>query len=155
MAQKTKIQYIGQFYVHGSEARKLEQAPKKAKTTLPLARLQKVENIYVDPVALAAIAVAVVMLVVMILGAVQIYNDWNEYNAVSGYLSQLKSENAQLTRSYHASYDLEDIRTKALALGMIPKEEAQTMTLTVTLPVPEPEVSRIDEIKWFLEGLFA
>ena len=95
------------------------------------------------------------MLVVMVLGAVQIYNDWNEYNTLSGYLSQLKIENAELTKLYHASYDLEDIRTKALALGMIPKEEAQTMALTVTLPTPEPEVSRIDEIKWFLEGLFA
>ena len=155
MAQKTKIQYVGQFYIHGSEARKLEQEPKKAKTTLPLARIQKIENIYVDPVALAAIVVAAVMLVVMVLGAVQIYNDWNEYNTLSGYLSQLKIENAELTKLYHASYDLEDIRTKALALGMIPKEEAQTMALTVTLPTPEPEVSRIDEIKWFLEGLFA
>ena len=74
MVQKPKIQYIGQFYVHGSEARALEQQEqkKKAKTKLPLARLERIEKIYVDPVALAGIAVAVVMLAVMVLGAVQL-----------------------------------------------------------------------------------
>ena len=40
MVQKPKIQYVGQFYVHGSEARKLElqQEKKKAKTSLPAVR---------------------------------------------------------------------------------------------------------------------
>lgn len=157
MVQKPKIQYIGQFYVHGSEARQLEleQQRKKAKTSLPLARLQKMEKIYVDPVALVGIAVAVVMLVVMMIGALQIRSDWAEYERVSAYVSQLKRENAEKTHEYRASYDLEDIRIKATAMGLVPKEELQTMTVTVTIPEPEPEISRIDEIKWFLEGLFA
>ena len=156
MVQKPKIQYIGQFYVHGSEAKKLELLEKKqAKTKLPLARLQQIETIYVDPVALVAIAVAVVMLVVMLVGALQIHQDWAEYERVSDYMSYLNKRNAELTQEYHGKYDIEAVRTKAVALGLVPKEEVQTMSVSVHIPEPEPEVSRIEEIKDFLEGLFA
>ena len=153
MVQKPKIQYVGQFYVHGSEARKLEQ--KNARTKLPLARLQQVETISLDPVALIGIVVAVLMLVVMVTGALQLRTDWEEYAHVRDYISYLNKENAKLTREYQEAYDLEDIRTKAAALGLVPKAEVQTMTMTVVLTEPEPEVSRIQEIKDFLEGLFA
>ncbi len=157
MAQKPKIQYIGQFYVHGSEAHalELEQEKKQPKTKLPLARLQQIEKIYVDPVALVGIAVAVVMLVTMVVGALQLKEDWAEYERMSSYLSQLKLDNAQKTMEYRSSYDLEDIRTKAAAMGLVPMEEVETMTVVVTVPEKTPEVRKIDEIKWFLEGLFA
>ena len=52
-------------------------------------------------------------------------------------------------------YDLEDIKSKALAMGMVPKSELQTMAVTVTVPAPEVELTRGEEIKLFLEGLFA
>ena len=157
MNQKPKIQYIGQFYVHGSEARQLQMQEQKqqAKTKLPLVRIQKIEKVYVDPVALVGIAVAVVMLVTMVLGAVQIKRDWNHYEQVSAYVSELKKENARKNHAYHLSYDLEDIKSKALAMGMVPKSELQTMAVTVTVPAPEVELTRGEEIKLFLEGLFA
>ena len=156
MVQKPKIQYVGQFYVHGSEARalELEQEKKKAKTRLPLARLEKIEKIYVDPVALVGILVSVVMLVTMAVGALQIQDDWKEYERVSTYVSQLKKENAQLTSSYRASYDLEDIRMKATAMGMVPKSEVETMTVIVTLPEPEPVRTWADEGVWCRNGLW-
>ena len=49
MNQKPKIQYVGQFYVHGSEARalQLQEEKRQAKTKLPLARIQKIEKIYI------------------------------------------------------------------------------------------------------------
>lgn len=155
MVQKPKIQYIGDFYVHGSEARQLEQRRRQAKTKLPLARLQKIERICVDPVAIVGIAVAVFMLVVMVMGALQIRDDWAQYDRMSSYVSQLKKDNADLRKTYHESYDIETVKTKALALGLVPKDQVETMTITVTIPEPEPEVSKLDEIKWFLEGLFA
>ena len=157
MNQKPKIQYVGQFYVHGSEARKLQlqEETKQAKTRLPLARIQAIEKIYVDPVALAGIAVAVLMLVTMVLGAIQLKKDWDQYEQVSAYVSELKRENARMSHIYRASYDLEDIRTKAVSMGLVPKSELQTMSVTVTLPVPEAEPTRLEEIKFFLEGLFA
>ena len=113
------------------------------------------KKIYVDPVALIGIAVAVVMLVTMVLGALQIQKDWQEYERVSAYVSQLKQENARKNHAYRLSYDLEDIKSKALAMGMVPKSELQTLAVSVTLPEPEVELTRTQEIRLFLEGLFA
>ena len=157
MNQKPKIQYVGQFYVHGSEARQLQQQEQKrqAKTKLPLARIQQIEKIYVDPVALVGIVVAVVMLVTMVLGAVQIKRDWDQYERVSAYVSELKRENARMSHAYRSSYDLEDIKTKALAMGLVPKSDLQTVSVEVTVPVREAEPTRLEEIELFLEGLFA
>ena len=157
MNQKPKIQYVGQFYVHGSEARKLQvqQEQRKAKTKLPLAKIQAIEKIYVDPVALAGIAVAVLMLVTMVLGAVQLKKDWDQYEQVSAYVSELKKENARKSHLYRSSYDLEDIKTKAVSMGLVPKSELQTMSVTVTVPEPEPVPTRMEELRFFLEGLFA
>ena len=111
MNQKPKIQYVGQFYIHGSEARalQLQEEKQQAKTKLPLARIQKIEKVYVDPVALVGIAVAVVMLVTMVFGAVRIKQDWDQYERVSAYVSELKLDNASLNHAYRLSYDLKDI----------------------------------------------
>ena len=155
MVQKTKIQYVGQFYVHGSEARKLElQEQKTIRNYLPK-RLQTIQKVYVDPVAIVGIAVAVFMLVTMAVGLLQIRNDWAEYNRMENHVSELKKENAQLHLEYEAMYDLTDIKAKALALGMVPKSELKHATVIVTMPEPETVPSKIDEMRWFLEGLFA
>ena len=90
MIHKPEIQYIGQFYVYGSEARQLEhKKQRKPKTKLPMARVRKVEKISVDPVALGGIVVAVALLVVMAVGALQLYRDWTDYYQMSTYVSQL------------------------------------------------------------------
>ena len=156
MVQKPKIQYVGQFYVHGSEARQLElEQQRKAKTRLPLARLQKIQKLYVDPVAVIGITVAIFMLVVMTMGTLQLQEDWDAYQRMSGYVDGLRYENAQLEKTYREGYELKDIETKALALGLVPKEELETRSVIVTVPQPEPVPNKIDQIKWFLEGLFA
>ena len=156
MVQKPKIQYVGQFYVHGSEARQLElEQQRKAKTRLPLARLQKIQKLYVDPVAVIGITVAIFMLVVMTMGTLQLQEDWDAYQRMSGYVDGLRYETAQLEKTYREGYELKDIETKALALGLVPKEELQTVTIAISLPEKEPVPSKLDEIKWILEGLFA
>lgn len=157
MTQKPKIQYIGQFYVPGSEAQVLapKEKKKKAKTRLPIAKREKVGAITIDPIAVAGIAAAAVLLAVMVLGVLQIRDDWAEYSAMSRYVSQLKAENAELKTTYRAGYDLEDIQNKALGIGLIPKEESQTMTITVTVPQREPEPTFWDDVVWFFQGLFA
>ena len=156
MSQKPKIQYVGQFYIHGSEARQLElQEKKKAKSKLPLERLRKMEVIYLDPVAIFGIVTALVMLTVMILGVLQIRDDWQEYRAMSNYGSRLNSENAEMWADYRSQYDLEDIRAKAQAMGMVPKSELEVRTVYVTIPQPEPEMTWLEEIQWFLSGLLA
>ena len=157
MIHKPEIQYIGQFYVYGSEARQLEhkKQQRKPKTKLPLARVRKVEKISVDPVALGGIVVAVVLLVAMAVGALQLRSDWIEYNQMSSYVSQLKQENAQLTRSYRTGYDLEEVRKRAAALGLVSESEAQTMIIAVTVPTAQPEPTFWEEVTGFLKGLFA
>ena len=157
MSQKPKIQYVGQFYIHGSEARQLELQEKKkqAKSKLPLERLRKIEVVYLDPVAIFGIVTALVMLTVMILGVLQIRDDWKEYRVMSNYVSRLNSENAELQADYRSQYDLEDIRIKAQALGMVPKSDLEVRTVYVTIPQPEPEMTWLEEIQWFLSGLFA
>ena len=157
MSQKPKIQYVGQFYIHGSEARQLELQEKKkqAKSKLPLERLRKIEVVYLDPVAIFGIVTALVMLTVMILGVLQIRDDWKEYRVMSNYVSRLNSENAELQADYRSQYDLEDIRIKAQALGMVPKSDLEVRTVYVTIPQPEPEMTWLEELQWFLSGLLA
>ena len=157
MIQKPKIQYVGQFYVHGSEAQVLERKKerRRAKTKLPMARLERIEKNYVDPVALAGILVAFVMLFTMVAGVLQLQDDWAEYTQMSAYVSELKKENAELTKTYRDGYDLEEIRKRALALGLVPVEDTDTMTIHVTVPTPEPEPTLWENIVWFWEGLFA
>ncbi len=157
MNQKPKIQYVGQFYIHGSEARQLELQEKKkhAKSKLPLERLRKVEVIYLDPVAIFGIVTALVLLAVMTVGVLQIRDDWKDYQTMSNYVSRLNSENAELKADYRSQYDLEDIRVKAEALGMVPKSQLEVRTVYVTIPQPEPEMTWLEEIQWFLSGLFA
>lgn len=156
MSQKPKIQYVGQFYIHGSEARQLEIQEKKkhSKSKLPMERLRKVEVIYLDPVAIFGIVTALVLLAVMTVGVLQIRHDWQDYRTMSDYLSRLNSENAELQADYRSKYDLEDIRVKAQALGMVPKSELEVQTVYVTIPEPEPEMTWLEELQWFLGGLF-
>ena len=157
MSQKPKIQYVGQFYIHGSEARQLEQEAKRkqARSKLPLERLRSVREISLDPVAIGGIFVSLVLLAVMIVGALQLKTDWANYRIMDSYVSRLSSQNAKLTEEYRSQYDLEDIRSKAEALGMVPREDLETRSVYVTVPQPEPEPTWWENLQWFLEGLFA
>lgn len=157
MTRKPEIQYVGQFYVHGSEARQLELLEKKKqpKTRLPIAKLEKIEKIYVDPVALIAIGVSVLMLVTMVMGVLQLKEDWVSYQEMSQRVETLRVSNHEKVEAYRSSYDLKDIQVKALAMGMIPKAEAEHMTVRINLSKPEPEMTWIEEVRWFVSGLFA
>lgn len=157
MIQKPKIQYIGQFYVHGSEARalELEEQRRQAKTKLPLAKLETIEKIYVDPVALVAIGVAVLLLAVMIFGAVQIQEDWAVYQEMNDYVAYLRSENVRLDQAYRAGFDLEDIEMKALAMGLVPVSELKTLTVSVDLPEAPPVMTWDQKVVRFWNELWA
>ena len=155
MERKPEIQYVGQFYVLGSTAPQIAEKQKKKKAALPRLKRQSQKVIYVDPVALCGMAVAAVMLVVLILGAVRLEKNWERYNQVSESVSQLRRENALLEHNYRTYFDLESVRSSAEALGMIPREEAQNATVWVSVPVAEAEPTVWDDIVWFLKGLFA
>ena len=111
--------------------------------------------VYLDPVAIFGIVTALVMLVAMTVGILQLRSDWKDYRTMSNYVSRLNSEHAELQADYRSQYDLDDIRVKAEALGMVPKSELEVRTVYVTIPEPEPEMTWLEEMEWFLKGLFA
>ena len=159
MAHKPDIQYVGQFYTYGSEAKEVALQQKKATTRLPLERLRSIQEVRLDPVAWFGIAVSVVMVVTMVMGALSIRNAWAEYEVMHSYVSELRQENTRLELQYHRGYNPADIEGTAVSLGMIPVSEAQTMTVKVTPPAPKEEITRWEEFKdyinWFIDGLFA
>lgn len=161
MALKPEIQYIGQFYVHGSEAKAVEvkqdQEKKKQKSEyeLPLHRFEKVQKISVDPLAICSIVLAAVLMVCMVAGTLQIQSAWEELDAANRYVYNLEAIHRQRVLEYRTSYDLEEVRAAAENMGLIPVAEAKTMELTVTIPEPEVKPTLWEDIVWFMEGLFA
>ena len=153
MARKEEIRYI-QFYTDGSAAKKI--APRWPAATPKKKPVQKKKQvIYVDPLALGGILVAFVMLVLMIVGVCKLNAVQQETVQMQTHVENLRTENANLKQRYTEECDLEQVEQTALALGMIPVEQAQQIQITVQLPHQETEPSFWDNIGVFLTGLFA
>ena len=157
MARKPDVQYIQFQYVSGSAAEKLQplKLPKRNKTVLPKALPEKKIVIGVDPVAVCGLAVACVMLVLLLAGLAQFQTAITQRQAMERYVSDLHSENITLEQEYHSGYDPAEIRETALALGMVPVEQLQTVSIRVDVPQPEPEPTVWESFVIFCKGLFA
>ena len=157
MVKKPEIQYIDKFYVHGSEARVLELKPKRRiiKTVLPLSAPDKTIKIGIDPVAICGMVVAVVLLVMMVVGTVQYVSVCRQHQQMLDYVVSVQNKNVELRENYRNELDLEEIREKALELGMVPAAEAERITVRVETPVVEPEMNAWEEFLWLCKGLFA
>ena len=94
MARKPDIQYVQQFYIHGSEAKVLELKPRRRviKTILPNVVPDKSIRIGVDPLALGGIVVAIAMLIMMIVGCSQYVDAYREHQAMMNQVIQLQNE---------------------------------------------------------------
>ena len=156
MVKKPEIQYIDKFYVYGSEAKVLELKPKRRiKTILPLSVPDKTIKIPVDPGAIGGILVAVALLVTLVIGCVQYVQVYRQYRTMMDYVVTEQNLNVELRETYKSQIDLVQVREKALALGMIPREEAPTITIRAELPQREPEMTYWEEFVWLCKGLFA
>ena len=155
MAQKTEIQYVGQFYVFGSEAPQPKPQPKKAKVKRPELHLERLQKVYVDPVALCGVLIAVVMLSFLIAGAYHLRDTRAAYDQMKTQLTDLKRENAKLSHTYHTSYDLEQIPEQAEKIGMVDASEAEGFTVFFDLPKEEKKNSAWDDFIWLLSGMFS
>ncbi len=136
MVRKPDVQYI-RFVTDGSSARKLLPQVLRSRTTLPKARRRTVWVLHVDPLALVGIVLSAVMLVLLAVNCVQLASLQADADAMSAYVDRLESENARLQATYDRGYDLEDVRRKALALGMVPVEQVRRIQVEVTAPVEE------------------
>lgn len=157
MLAKPDIQYVTQFYSYGSEAKVLELKPaqKKRKFTLPMAKPQQKICIQVDPVAWAGILIAVAMVILLAISVNSYLDVCADYTVMNNHVIELQNFNVEKQQEYAGMYDADDIRQKALALGMIPMEEAKVIFISPVIPQPEPEESWYENISWFLSGLFA
>ena len=155
MAQKPEIQYVGQFYVFGSEAPKQEPKSKKPKVKLPELHLERFQKIYINPVAFGGVLVALVLLGFLISGAYHLRDTRAAYDQVKNQLVELKRENAQLYHTYHTSYTLEDIRDQAERIGMVDAQEAERFTVFFSPPKEKEEYTAWDDFLWLLSGLFS
>ena len=158
MARKPDIQYIHLFYVPGSEAQVLAPKPqrkKKKKFVLPKARQEKKIRIAVDAASVCGLVVASMMLVLMIVGVCQLAATCEDYVAMESYVIGLQNENVSLKEEYKSGYDLDDVREKALAIGMVPIEEVETITIKAAVPAEEPDPTWWENICWYSQELFA
>jgi hypothetical protein len=157
MAAKPDIQYVTQFYSYGSEAKvlQLKTAKKKQKTQLPKAVPQQKIMVAVDPVAVAGIVIALMLVVLMVVSAQSYMDVCNEYAVMTERVVELQNDNVLDQQKYREMYDLADIEEKALALGMIPMEDAQVVIITPVMPEETPEPTWWEDVSWFLKGLFA
>ena len=157
MAYKPEIRYIN-YYTSGTAARKIEPQPekqKKVRLPKPRAAVGRELLLRVDPIAIAGILVAVVLIVLMAVGVTQLYERQEQVRIAEQYLEQLKAENQQLQQEFANGYDLEEIKQYALAMGLVPKDSLSQSTIHVVLPKPQEEPSAWEEFWSFVVGMFA
>ena len=154
MDQKPVIQYVGQFYVYGSEV-KVKKKSEPRRPMLPSVKAARERKVYIDPMAVGGIALAVCILVALVVGGIRLSACMTGYNAAEATLSELKRENARLEHAYRTSLNLESVKTRAEELGMIPQSEAARASIRVTVPEHKGEISAWENFVWFLSGLLA
>ena len=154
MARRPDVQYI-RYYTDGSAARQLELKPQKKKRPLPKVKKQPQHVLYIQPMAIVGILLSAVMLVMMITGSLELYHAKNEKEAMAKYVQKLSSQNMEDRAEYEESLDMETIEKSALAMGMIPQEQAKQITISIPMPEIQEEPGFWDKTILFLEGLFA
>ena len=155
MVRKPDIQYIDKFFVPGAAAPQIKTREDDKQWVKTVQSRKPKLKILVDPVALCALVVAAAMIVLMLVGIFQFKAACDAREEVKTYLTQLQNQNARLNHEYNIQVDLADIRSQALALGMVPIEDAQVIHISVEMPEIEPEPSFWDDVVWFFSGLFA
>ena len=154
MAQQTVVQYVS-FYTEGSAARKVIPLVSLDPVKKPKTKKKKLLKILVDPISLAAIVMSFMMLLLMGVGVVQLNAARENTARMAQYVEQLQNENQVLTDRFENELDLEDVERNALALGMIPAEQADTVILRVPTEPVEENPDAWQSVYTFLAALFA
>ena len=153
MAQKIDVRYV-QLYTDGTAAKKMQQVSQSAKVVKHTPKKQKKIVICIDPLAIAGIFVAGLMLILMLVGVSRLHTARQAAVQMDAYVQILQAQNEELEKTYSEKVDLDKVREMALAIGMVPKEQVKTSTITIDLPHTE-EQTVWTRIGTFLAGLFA
>ena len=154
MARQLDVQYV-RFYTDGSAARKVAVVEPLKQMKMPKAKKQKRLVFHVDPIATMGIVVSVLMFVLMVVGVSQFHAAQQRAEVMQTYVNELKAENASLSATYEASYDLERVEETALALGMVPRDQVQRVSIRVPVMEQEEAPGVWDRFYTFLTSLFA
>ena len=156
MTQKMPVQYI-RLYTEGSAALQPEPVTTHKNTAkLPENLKPKCQKIFVDPVAFLSIGIAICLIVVMFVGFVELKHARQQVAVMENYVQRLEEEHTRLSAEYADGYNLEEIRYNALALNMIPAEQAAHVTIYIPEETEQPaQLSLWEQISTFLTGLFA
>lgn len=159
MTRKPDIEYI-RYYTGGSEALQLEpDQPKKAgKLPKPRPRRKRRVTVKLDLTATFSIMLALVMAALMVLGYQQLQVEQQDQAELAQYITALQAQNRQLEADYVSGYDLETVRSTALALGLVPVAELEHVPIRVIEPVVEAPVAEPtiwETVTAFFESLFA
>ena len=155
MAMQPEIRYINS-YVSGNVAYQPKKKPQKQQTVqLPKARRQQKFVIPVDVMAVCGIFTALVLSIMLIVGVSQMFHAQQEAQQMKQYALSLQAENKRLQETYEDSYDLEEIRQIALAMGMVPVEEVTHLQVQLTAPEEVHEYTAWESFCAFMVGLFA
>ena len=158
MAQKLDVKYV-RYCTDGNAARKVAPVQDFKTVKLPKVKKQGVPVLRIDPFALAGIVLSAVMVVMLIVGVVLWKDARDDAAQMAEYTRYLEQKNQELTIEYHGSYDPVEVERTALALGMVPREQATHITVCVTETetpeAQEEEVSLFESIYTFFAGLLA
>ncbi len=154
MARQPDIQYI-RFYTDGSAARKVSVLEPMKTLRLPKTKSVGRMTVHIDPLATVGIVMAVVMAVLIFVGVARLNDAREQTAAMQQYVTSLQAENTALEDAYDAGYDLEEVERMALALGMIPKEQAQQIPILVEQTQQVQQLSFWESVYAFLTGLLA
>ena len=155
LARENKVRYIN-MYMAGSAAYQLEPVkPQKKAVRLPKAPKQKRVLVYVDPMTILGFAVALVMIVSMAAGVMQLNKARSEEAVLEAYVARLEQENEKLAETYREGYDLDEIRRYAEAMGLVPMSQVERIEIQVLEPAAPAEPTAWENFRTFLVGLFA
>lgn len=155
MTQRRPIEYV-QFYTVGTAAKKVEVAkPKLAEPVFLPPVVHKRKRVYVDPVPVLGMLVAVCMLFTMFIGLQHLRQVRQDAESMEQYVLYLQQVNEEKEDLYRNSFSLEEIEKTALALGMVPADQVLHQYIDVSEPPVEEAPSFLDSVGTFLSGLFA
>ena len=128
MAQQLDVRYVN-YYSSGSSALKI--APAASTKALPLPRRNKAKRVtlLVDPIACLGILLATVMTILITVGIVKLNTARADASAMASYVSTLEQDNAALKSEFSQKCDLDEVKSVALALGLVPLEDVTHITI--------------------------
>lgn len=154
---KGEVQYV-RYYTAGSAAPKLasrsEKKP-KVKYTRTVPKPVRRVRLLIDPFALVGTVIAVVMAVCVLVGFLQVNRANQTVAAMESHIAAVQAENRALAEEFEAGYDMEEVKTVASAMGLVPEDAVRHIRVHVEEPVPQPEPGFWAQLWEDLQELFA